>query len=464
MDAWLLSEQARNPETAARQIRFDAIRWAYLDIDGCPAALFLGDILMRDSGDARKITLALWHVMQKGRRTVGRTENAMGVTTDTLRGARNYGGLRLRHVTDAIEALGIPPAVFFNDVFGGVSTTATERFVARGAELATRKLVELPKLVDDTKLDRLTEDDLARLDAARFEDSRAAAEQAAGIARLAARDGRRGDAAAAVARQGSALRVAEEWEPAWVCVWWALQHAPDGPIKANAWLRSGSIVSDFGEFDDAAELAHSAMVASAECADFTGIGPALANRGMFLRRAEKAEEAIPILKAALATFSETEALSRFSVFQDLALAALSMGRPEESEAYADKAQSTGNVPDSFVAHLCWLRARIAAQRGSLRQSIHLYQDVIPALRDSPTNTALASAELCHVHLKAGLAMEAIAVAIGMARLAVLKSQNPIVAAVIMDLYRSARAGTLSIELTNRVVKRIRKGIRQRAGG
>ena len=79
----------------------------------------------------------------RGHGTISRTERRMGVPPDTLRGSKNSrNGLRLRHVTEAIEAMGIPPSVFFNDAIGGISSTAAERFMARGAELAARKLVE----------------------------------------------------------------------------------------------------------------------------------------------------------------------------------------------------------------------------------------------------------------------------------------------------------------------------------
>ncbi len=38
--------------------------------------------------------------------------------------------IRLRHVTEAIEALGIPASVFFNDAIGSISTFAADRFIA----------------------------------------------------------------------------------------------------------------------------------------------------------------------------------------------------------------------------------------------------------------------------------------------------------------------------------------------
>ncbi len=419
---------------------------------------------MRDQDDAGAITAALWRVMlDRGPGTIKRTEKAIGVAPDALRAAKNSEhGLRLKHVTGAIEALGIPASVFFDDVVGGVSTTAADRFMVRGAELAARGLVDLPALSGRSKADRLTTQDLERLDAARFEDPQAAAEQAAGIARHAARDGRHGDAVAAVARQGSALRGAELWDPAWVCVWWALRHAPDGPIRANAWLRSGSIVSDFGEFEDAAELAHLAMIGHAQCVDFVGVGPALANRGMFLRRAERTRQAIPVLQAALLALPASAKRIRFPVFQNLALADLRLGKLESATELADLSESITGMPTSFGIHVHWLRARIATGRSDYGEAIASYFAALPGLEDSPGDAALASTELCRVFLKAGESSKAVAVALGMASLALPKRQNPVVGAAIVDLHQSAQEGALSLDLAERVVRLIRNGLRRRA--
>ncbi len=310
---------------------------------------------MEGQKTAEAITAALWRViLDRGWGAVKRTEKAMGLHKDGLRHAKHRdGGLRLKEVTNALEVLGIPPAVFFNDALGGVSTTAGERFMARGADLAARKLVDLPELADDDKPDRLTEDDLARLDAARFEDPRAAAEQAAGVARQAASDGRRGDAAAAVARQGSALRVAEMWEPAWVCVWWALRHAPDGPIKADAWLRSISISSDLGEFENAAELARTAASEHWEAGSMVGIGKSLVLRGVSLRKSGVLEEAIRLLNAALSFFPDNDKPAHFAIHRSLGLAYLSLGNIEAAELHAREAQEIPELAPAFVIDLRW---------------------------------------------------------------------------------------------------------------
>ncbi len=400
-----------------------------------------------------------------GHGTITNTAEALGMPKRGLENARGRpGGLRVKEVTGVLDALGIPPSVFFDEAVGGVSTTATERFMARGADLAARNLVDLPELTGDTQPDRLTEDDLARLDAARFEDPRAAAEQAAGIGRLAARDGRRGDAAAAVARQGSARRVAEEWEQAWVCVWWALRHAPDDSQKSNTWLRASFIVSDFGYFATAGDLAQHAMIGFIEEGDLLGTGRALSNRGIFLRRSGRIDRAIPVLRAAQGILPGSATTNLVAVFQNLALAHLSLGDSTTSMAFAAKAEAVTGAPQSFSMHLRWLRARIAEVRQEYAIAIDLYHTVVPAFSKSPGNAALASAELCRVYLKAGNASKAVSTAVKMSRLAVPRSQNQIVTAAILDLYRSATTGALSLQVVKETIEDIRLALRRRAAG
>lgn len=408
----------------------------------------------------RAIARGLWAtIKRRGYGAIRATERRLGWPADSLRGARNRAsGFRVREVADTLAALDVPPGAFFADIFGG-RAAVHDRFRAEGAELAARFPVVLPRMAKRLRPDCLSAEDLERLDAARFEDPDHAAELAAGIGRSAARDGRQGDAAAAVARQGSALRISGELDGAHACLWWALEAAsPGSAIAADVWLRTGSVVSDRGDFADAAELAARAVLAHAELGDLAGMGRALVSRSMFLQRDEDFDAAIPGYLAAL-SYLPLGDRNRFAAHQHLGLAYLAKDSLVAAAEHADFASEIGAPVPEAAAHLLWLRAKIASVVEDHTSAIERYGDALAGPL-SPVDRALASAELCRVYLLAGRPWETLEHARNMVAIIPVNG-NRIVAAALLDLVRSVMAGELTLRKIERVIRRIEEARRAR---
>ena len=412
---------------------------------------------------ADAITLALWREMRsRGRGSIQTVEQSLGLRRRALHDARNRRkGLRLAEVADVVAALGIQPGVFFCDAFGSKVPSAAERFEAKGSQLMARGVADLPKLSEDRSPDRLTDDELAALTEARLRDASDGAGAAAAVAEEAALNGRTGDAAAATARRGSALRLGQEWDAAHACFAWALQAAPTSNIRADTWIRAAYLVSDYGDFLAAADLCRTAIIDSAEIADTTGLASALRGRGVFLRRAEEYRPAIRCLRAALNLTPSRDFRAHCAARQNLGLAYASLGDFQAAETQANLAADIQGVPRQFQVQILWLRARIASGRHEYHHAAELYQKTVRELGHSPGNAALAACELCRVHLRLGQAAKATKLALETARFAIPHGQNKIIASAIARLYRYAQAGVVGVKLIERTIAQIKRGLDRR---
>ncbi len=424
-----------------------------------------GWILVLEAGEkaTAAITDALWRLMRsRGWGTISQVERALGMPRKKLHKARTR-GMRLSEVMDVLAALDHPPGPFFASIFGDGPTTAGDRFRAEGSDLIARGIVDLPELASPTLPDTLSDVELDALDRLRFDDPKHAADQARGLAFLAASEGRQGDASACAGRWGSALRACELWHPAHAVVTWAINHAPQRPILADCWLRAGSIVSDHGRFEDAAELARVAMLAFVEMGDDTGVGKALVSRGIFLRRGGKHRDAIQCLQSGVKYLPPEIKHGHFAAYLNVGYAYVSSGDLGSAESCAEQAAAF-EVPSPFAVDLVLLRARIANGQGETDTAICLYRQAVDALQGSPGNCALAACDLCRVYLVAGRTAEAVTTALEMARHAMPSATNRVVASAVVDLYRSAQNGVVSLGLVDRVRARIRRGLDGRAVG
>ncbi len=292
----------------------------------------------------------LWRLMRaRGWGAIRHVERSLGWPQNKLHKARER-GMTLDEIFAVLVVLQQPPGPFFASVFGDGPTTAGDRFLSEGADLLSRLDLDLPELATPERPDVLVADELERIDAARFEDPRRAIKLARDAAFRAASEGRRGDAAACIARMGSALRAAEQWHAAHAAVTWALNHAPVGAITADAWRRAAAVVADYGEFDSAADLAQVAMVESAELADVVGVARALVSRGIRLRRAGRHKQAIKCLESALVMLPIDGCNYRCSAHQILGFAFVASDRLDVAADHANEAERI-DVPPALARHI-----------------------------------------------------------------------------------------------------------------
>ncbi len=414
--------------------------------------------------DAARITAHLWRVMKaQGVGTITRVEEAFGLRSGTLYRRKRRAGFRVQQVCAILRFLDYPVSVFFAEAFDDEPQSAGDRFRAQGAALLAKGYGgKLPDLALPTRPDVLTVDELDALDRLRFDDPKHAANQARELTFLAASEGRQNDASACAGRWGSALRACERWHAAHAAITWSLNTAPAGPILADAWRRAGSIVSDYGCFDDAAELARLSLTEFAELGDDTGMGRSLISRGTYLRRAGDYRGAIRCLRSALTKLPACEHHNRIAAHIATGLACVAVGDLDAAEQSAAHASRLSWTSRAGAISLRWLRARIATARGEFTQAATLYERIAEELKGAPGDAALLGAELARVYLQARRPADAVEIASGLAALAMPQRSNRIVSAAIRDLWCLAAAGELTLEALDRLIYRIRRGRNRRA--
>ncbi len=415
---------------------------------------------MKRSNFTHAIHAGLWRIMHaRGFGTISKTERRLGWPGSGLRKRRDRkDGLRLGELGAVLEVLDEPPGGFFAEVFGGPAS-AMDRFLVGSVRFAST--IDLPTPADTKTSSRLSEDDLEALDQLRFTNAEAAAQAAHVAAFSAAEEGRREDTAAAMARLASAYRVLCRLEEAQACLGWTLQHVTEGPIAADAWLRAGSVMSEYAAFTDAAELAGVAILMFFESGDPTRAARALVSRSIFLQRTGDTDKAIRGYQSALLSLPESEARNRYATHLNLGLAYATTRQLGKASHHARRAEKIG-ASGYLALRLDWLLARIAAAEHSHLQAIARYRRLLVRLRSRPPDAALAAAELCRVFIDAGRPADAIAQAGDMVRWVLPLGQHRLVAAAIADLYRSAQQGRLTLALIDQIIRKIRQGRDRRA--
>ncbi len=247
------------------------------------------------------------------------------------------------------------------------------------------------------------------------------------------------------------LRRAEEHIQAAL---WAAQAAGDVAGQADALQRLGYVLADRGEHRQALELTERASGIYDRIGDRAGCGKALVDQGMMLHYLGKPHLAIEAQRQALELLPNSAERSRFATYQHLGSSAAALDDLDAADRYAAQAAELLHaVEPGSAARLLWLRAAIAARRGSLDAS-ELYRQALEILRTVHyADAALVTVELVRVLILQGRSDEAHETALAVRQLVIPLQRNRHVSAALAELLRGGREA-----LTLARVERIRAAL------
>ncbi len=419
--------------------------------------------------ELRKIYGELYRLLDAaGHGAVTRIQLAAGLGGSYLRDQRrrlasgqdrNYD---LSVLLRVLQALRVDAGVFFAKVFGALHPIAL-------TQLEAHRLGEPPELVARV-IDRLRmegwqplaklPEHVRRLDAHRYRDAREAARFArddldkvvAGL--LPAAWG-----VPLLGVYGSALRMLEEHDASLQTLVAALEVTEptgDQATLGDLLQRLAYAVADrCGDHRRALRLGRRATDFHFLAGDLNKAGKTLVDRGRWLSKLRRFQEADQVLIRALELLGSEEHRHRFSALQILGLVQCELGNLRGAHQHAARAAELAPHVGSWLASmLLRLRARIAieqrqydAAEAHLREAIEVFSPV------SAGEAARATAELVRVLLLQDRPDEAVATAKTMAQFIVpLEEESEVAAKAAVELLNSGQAGGgITMELVDRVV-------------
>lgn len=251
----------------------------------------------------------------------------------------------------------------------------------------------------------------------------------------------RGDLSLATVVLGAAIDLAEGYRP----------------VLAELAQRSAYVLSDRGRFQEAIQLAQTALVTYAFCGDLTGTGRALVDSGIFHYRNDDFEEAIAAYIAAITFLPAKQSRNLCSAHHGLAVVYTTTGNLHAADHHLKQALDVPHLlPEIDAARFFWLRARIARARGEHGQAVLFFEKTLSSLDEAPADYAVVATELVALKLQAGQAAEAVTLARSLTPIA-LQIDNELVEAAVASLILSARQGELTIDVTEALIREMENG-------
>jgi len=221
--------------------------------------------------------------------------------------------------------------------------------------------------------------------------------------------------------------------------------------------RLSYIVGDRGDRVESLRLAERAALVFLRIRDWSGLGKATVEQGIWLYHLKRYQESIEAHKAALDLMPESCPRYRCTAYQYLGLNWRQIGEPQKAMQYLIEAESVAvaaGIEEWARSKLIWLRARIHTDLGELDQAVLLLSVVVESFRDlHPGEAALATCDLVRVHLLRKQPEYAYLAATSMRALLEPLRHNKIISAAIGDLLGCSQAG-LTLALVKRVQARI----------
>lgn len=393
-----------------------------------------------------RIHRVLWAYFDERPGSIRRTQDALGVCENFLRTSRRRGSLSLRDLGRVLGVLGVPPSVFFGEVFPPEAGDEVARFGIEAEALARRDRPEaLPEAVrvwpSNRPLYTREHAHLTALDRLRDEGA-AGARQAVHESIEIVRNATSPELAAyALGIWGSSLRAVTDYETAQIVLWrgLSLANAHQLAVRKADLLQRASYVAALrsGDYRRGLALADRAIVEAAEAGDTHILGISLFARAYMLQHLGEHRAAIRCYRRGRSHLSHNEVRLRFGSLQAEAFAWHDLGDPEAADACIERALTDVPPGKDLSAKFLWFVARTAATRGKLNRSARLFRRVAAMLDDNPVDQALATVEWVRVLVRLGREDEARLVATATRRLVFPLSGNKLIAAAIADLVRVA---------------------------
>ncbi len=406
--------------------------------------------------EIRRVYLELDRLLDAaGHGAISRTQTAAGVSESYLRDLRarlaggRAKGYDLGVLLRMLEALGVDRGMFFGRLYGAADPIGL-------CQLEARRLGEPPEVVAKVRdLLRLEEwqplpevpQSIRDLDAHRYRNAVEVREIARGeLVKVGAGLAPLSSGIPLLAVYGSALRMTDDYDPAQQALVAALELAePAGDLSTLGDLlqRLAYVVADrCTDHRRALKLAERATDCHLRAGDLNSVGKTFVDRGLWLYKLGRLEEAIRMQHTALEHLQAEEHRHRCAALQGLGVYHRELGDPVSAQEDALRArQLTPHVGPLLVAKLKWLDARIAADQqhheeaeGLLREAIRVFLPI------SPLEAAKATTELVRVLLYQGRQKAARETAETMARLLdPLESRSTGAAAAALDLMLCAQS-------------------------
>ncbi len=319
---------------------------------------------------------------------------------------------------------------------------------------------------------------LEHLDTLRYDDFKAARENAAAVAvRLvpqlpAGRLERIVLQLRAIGVYASCYRQEGNWATAARALRLALglaRHHGLQEMLADLLMRAACVLNDDGRFAQAKDLLDEALVIYYDMDSREGLGMVMVERGRTLLYLGRYQDALGVLDRSLGMLqgdSQVMSRNRLAAHQLFALTYCEIGNLEDAEealaGVVAESQGAGRVNQAKVH---WLYGVIALKRDAydvaerrLREAADLFD-----LLEDP-NEAMVSLDLSKTLLMRGKTLEAVAIAIEMAENLEVFRGNRLAEALITQLSQTAVQGNLTVEAIESVQEKLRAALDESPSG
>ncbi|MCP3961605.1 MAG: hypothetical protein GY719_27510 [bacterium] len=410
----------------------------------------------------RRVHTVLRRVFRRaGRGSIRRVEEALEIFDGSFRQWRQRGQLQLDVLFRALRELGVDPARFWVEVFGGDfdPVELAKRPAAPPRDPVVRRAVARwhgPAPDDSTGM---TDERWRRLDALRGEDpglavrrSKAVLERAEPrwIPRL-------------LAAYGSARRAQARLDQALEALHYALLLAEghDGrAVCADLLQRLGVAYGYTGDHTLGLLFAKEAAYEHRMAGDLRGEGRSWVDQGSRYASLDRFDDAVAANQAALRCLPEDEVRHRFSAYHCLASIHLRQGRLRQAAACLGRAEELApRIGEDLVGGLQTVKATLAAVAGDHARAERAFAAATEVFRKvSPLDAALASVDLARSQVLCGRMDRALGTVKGMAAFLEPLKKNALASEAILQLVRVALAGQgLTLRLLNRARRALEKG-------
>ncbi len=387
----------------------------------------------------RRVHTVLRRVFRRaGRGSIQRVEAALGIFSGSFRQWRKRGQLELDMLFRALEELGVDPARFWVEVFGGDSDPVhlAKRPTAPPRDSVVRRAVARWHGPPPEKSTAMIEQRWRRLDGLRGEDPRLAVRRLKAelkhadppwIPRL-------------LAAYGSDRRAQARLDQALEALHYALLLAEEHDGRsacADILQRLGVAYAYTGNHTLGLLFAKEAAYEYRMAGDVRGEGRSWVDQGSRYFHLGRFDDAAAAYKAALSCLPSDEARHRFSAYQCLAVICLRKSWLHSAAKHLkDADELTSRVGRDLLALLLATKAKVAIKLENLAEAEKCFGEELAIHKvTSPIDAAVVSVELARVQLSRGRLGPALETVKSMSSLLEPLKGNAIVSGVIRELVR-----------------------------
>ncbi len=405
----------------------------------------------------RRVHTVLRRVFRRaGRGSIQRVETALEIFNGSFRQWRKRGQLELDMLFGALRELGVDPARFWVEVFGGDfdPVQLAKRPTAPPRDPVVRQAVARWQGPPPSESRGMTEEGWRALDALRGEDPRIAVRRLkAALKRAEPRWIPR-----LLAAYGSARRAQARLEQALEALHYALLLAEghDGrSVCADLQQRLGAAYAYTGNFALGLLFAKEAAYEYRMAGDARGEGRSWVDQGLRYLNLGRLDDAAAASTAALSCLPEDEIRNRFSAYHCLALVHHRHGRLSQAAAVVKRAEELApQLSQELGVGLHTIKAKLATAAGNLVRAERAFAAAAEAYRKlSPIDAAMASVDLARTQVLRGRMDRAEETVKSMAAFLEPLKKNAVASEAILQLLRLALAGR---GITLRVLDQVRR--------